>query len=156
VVAKSNTKKTRRTKKASKSFIDVNFYGFDHDKVREKFSKDAIYLGTWEVLKNNKPLAIYYTDTPDTAKGHKNFFALYYENDKVYVTGFERDTIEGTRYQTAIKCKTCEDRLYSLYRHDYRDCSCGESSIDGGAVYTRIGGDPERIKMDHLVNLEEK
>lgn len=32
----------------------------------------------------------------------------------------------------AAKCKLCNDIIYSRTRHDYRTCSCGNLSIDGG------------------------
>lgn len=40
-----------------------------------------------------------------------------------------------------IRCLKCNDIIESLSVHDYRKCKCGESFIDGGSEYTRIGGD---------------
>lgn len=46
-----------------------------------------------------------------------------------------------------IRCLKCNDVIESLYKHDYRKCKCGSSSIDGGKVYTRIDGDLEKINI---------
>lgn len=43
----------------------------------------------------------------------------------------------------AIKCKNCLDIIYSRARHDFRSCSCGKVSIDGGFDYSRIVAEPE-------------
>lgn len=40
---------------------------------------------------------------------------------------------------TAIRCRICRDIIYSRARHDFRKCSCGAVSIDGGFDYTHIG-----------------
>lgn len=40
----------------------------------------------------------------------------------------------------AVKCKECGDTIYSRARHDFRECSCGSSFIDGGSFYIRYGG----------------
>lgn len=41
----------------------------------------------------------------------------------------------------ATKCKNCGDIIFSRARHDFRECSCGQTFIDGGfSEYCRIGG----------------
>lgn len=40
-----------------------------------------------------------------------------------------------------IKCKKCEDILFSFYRHDFKSCRCEESFIDGGFDYIRYNGE---------------
>jgi hypothetical protein len=42
-----------------------------------------------------------------------------------------------------IKCKRCGDIIESKSVHDYKSCSCGLVSIDGGCAYIRRCGDPE-------------
>jgi hypothetical protein len=42
-----------------------------------------------------------------------------------------------------VKCKRCNQRLFSLYTHDFRYCSCGATCIDGGRSYLRYGWDPK-------------
>lgn len=39
----------------------------------------------------------------------------------------------------AIKCKDCQDIVWSRHRHDMRYCKCGKCFIDGGRHYTRVG-----------------
>lgn len=51
---------------------------------------------------------------------------------------------------TGAKCPHCNDIVYSRSRHDFMECNCGKSFIDGGFDYTRIGGNP----MPYLVKFE--
>lgn len=45
---------------------------------------------------------------------------------------------------TGIQCPRCYEEIWSRHRHDYRFCSCGYSSVDGGRDYLRFGwGDRE-------------
>lgn len=39
----------------------------------------------------------------------------------------------------AIICPSCHDTIYSRAHHDFHYCSCGETFIDGGFEYTRVG-----------------
>jgi len=39
-----------------------------------------------------------------------------------------------------VKCLECGDVLRSYHRHDFVNCRCGITFVDGGADYTRIGG----------------
>ena len=47
-----------------------------------------------------------------------------------------------------IQCKLCRSIIQSMYRHDFKFCSCGSIYIDGGTDYTRIGGDLQNIESD--------
>jgi hypothetical protein len=38
------------------------------------------------------------------------------------------------------QCPTCKDILFSRAHHDFRFCTCGETFVDGGFEYVRIGG----------------
>ena len=40
-----------------------------------------------------------------------------------------------------IKCLKCGDIIESIHVHDYRTCSCGACSVDGGHEYLRRCGD---------------
>ena len=42
-----------------------------------------------------------------------------------------------------IKCLKCGEIIESLTVHDFRSCSCGSCSVDGGTVYLKRGGNPE-------------
>lgn len=41
----------------------------------------------------------------------------------------------------AIRCKNCDDLIYSRARHDFRWCSCGTVAIDGGEENMRFCGE---------------
>ena len=36
-----------------------------------------------------------------------------------------------------IKCKHCGDIIESTYTHDFKFCSCGKVSVDGGKSYLK-------------------
>ena len=39
--------------------------------------------------------------------------------------------------KNAIKCNTCGDVIESNFTHDFKTCSCGRVSVDGGHDYLR-------------------
>ena len=39
--------------------------------------------------------------------------------------------------RNAIKCNRCGDVIESSFRHDFKTCSCGAVSVDGGHDYLR-------------------
>lgn len=45
--------------------------------------------------------------------------------------------------QYGIRCHLCGDEIYSNTRHDYEECLCGHTSIDGGWDYSKWSGSPE-------------
>jgi hypothetical protein len=52
-----------------------------------------------------------------------------------------------------IKCKKCNDVIYSRCRHDFHWCSCKSCAIDGGFDYLRImghDGDWEQTEINVL------
>jgi len=51
----------------------------------------------------------------------------------------------------AYQCKVCEDILFSRAKHDYRTCSCGKISVNGGIEYLRVTSTnqfPNKIELD--------
>ena len=49
----------------------------------------------------------------------------------------------------SIKCKKCSEILISEHTHDFRTCSCGSVSIDGGKDYLhRVGDDYEELSKE--------
>lgn len=38
---------------------------------------------------------------------------------------------------TAVQCPNCKALIYSRARHDYRNCPCGDTAVDGGFEYLR-------------------
>lgn len=45
------------------------------------------------------------------------------------------------------RCKKCRQVLMSLHVHDFRQCQCGASFVDGGMEYMRLGGDAENFSI---------
>lgn len=39
--------------------------------------------------------------------------------------------------KNAAKCLKCDDIVESKHRHDFRQCLCGNLSVDGGKDYVR-------------------
>ena len=39
--------------------------------------------------------------------------------------------------RNAIRCNHCGDVIESTYRHDFKTCSCGRVSVDGGHDYAK-------------------
>lgn len=38
-----------------------------------------------------------------------------------------------------VLCPQCNEAIWSLSRHDFRECGCGASFVDGGRDYLRYG-----------------
>lgn len=45
-----------------------------------------------------------------------------------------------------LQCTVCRDIIQSHHVHDYKHCKCGAVMIDGGAEYTRYGGEPWQMR----------
>ena len=45
--------------------------------------------------------------------------------------------IDGRIIKNAVKCNICGDVIESERRHDFKTCSCGNISVDGGHDYLR-------------------
>lgn len=39
--------------------------------------------------------------------------------------------------RNAAECPKCHEIIESTHRHDFRSCSCGNISVDGGKEYIR-------------------
>lgn len=60
--------------------------------------------------------------------------------------------IMGKIIRNAIQCTKCGDIIESTHVHDYKTCSCGSVSIDGGLLYLRRGSVNGR---DGFIDLSE-
>lgn len=49
------------------------------------------------------------------------------------MTKIMRDVVVVNKAQ----CKLCGDIIESVHRHDFKRCSCGEISVDGGKSYIK-------------------
>jgi len=52
----------------------------------------------------------------------------------------EFDREEDKLVVKAVECNKCGDVVYSRARHDFRSCSCGHVSVDGGFDYFKVVG----------------
>lgn len=135
---------------------DFNWYGFEHDKVLDRYKCDR-YVGTFSIKNSSKPCAVYYSSNPDRSLGHKDYVILY--KDPVllqfFVTGMDAPEMEEYRFQDGLQCPSCADVIYSITRHDYRHCKCGETMIDGGRDYTRRSAAGLSVTVDLLEGTAE-
>ena len=46
--------------------------------------------------------------------------------------------------RNAAHCLRCNTVIESKYRHDFQRCPCGDTFIDGGLDYIRVGFTDER------------
>jgi len=53
----------------------------------------------------------------------------------------------------AYICPSCGDKIYSRARHDFRMCSCGSMSVDGGFDYVKRSLSPE-FKFEDIMEEE--
>ena len=51
-------------------------------------------------------------------------------------------------------CDICKEDLFSMLRHDYVECSCGASALDGGTSYVRIVGQTVPLTVYHNDDFE--
>lgn len=87
--------------------------------------------GTWHEM----PVDVFYNPSPDTSKGHKNYFGVFYDhmNDTVVITDA---TSAVSEKMTGVVANDGEV-IVSGYRHDYRKSRDGSVFIDGGRDYLR-------------------
>ena len=45
--------------------------------------------------------------------------------------------------KNAIQCLKCMDIIESKFQHDFKRCSCGSCSVDGGLVYWWVSWDTD-------------
>ena len=136
--------------------IKPNWYGFDHVKVNQQFGGQLTFVNDFCVNDEYAPSAVYRAANPDTSKGHKRYMLLTKSNGQFFVRGIDERQIELYRYQDALHCRNCDNVVYSINRHDFRSCSCGNVSIDGGRDYTKCsfktGAIFDQVKVDLLTD----
>jgi hypothetical protein len=111
----------------------VNYLNIQHDLVPTHFKGNPKFINYFPI--NNKPVAVY-ENTDKLVKKlykYKKYMLLFKQDDKFMVGGLSKVKKEVT----AVKCKYCDDVIYSCYRHDYNQCSCESTFIDGGTDYCR-------------------
>lgn len=123
-----------------------NYYGFYHENINKKFEGGLTYISDFCVNDEYAPVAVYKVENPNREKGHKDYLLLqinYHPEigaKRLLVRGMDQHEINKHRYQTAIRCKRCQDVIYSVMRHSMQYCNCEKVAIDGGKCYTKISG----------------
>lgn len=102
------------------------------------------------------PCAVWHNSNPDREKGHKDYLLIFVHGGVLYVSGKDAHDMHTYLNRNAIHCLNCDEVVYSMHRHDFRPCSCGGVSIDGGSDYTKIGYSPESIYEVGKVNLKTR
>lgn len=133
---------------------NFNKFGFDHEAVKKKFGDldgNLEYVGTFSILGEEGenpvgPLAVYRAPRPDTSKGHMTYIGL----TPSFVCGIKNGMGPENRFQSGKYCQDCDEVIYSLYRHDYRLCTCGNVMVDGGRDYFRTSLAGLIVRIDHL------
>jgi hypothetical protein len=129
---------------------DVNYYEYDHKRVCKVFEGELSYLGY--ICYQDRALAAYRNKKPNLQKGHKEVLLLLegmdweVESMKCWVSGMSLKDFKKHCKHDAIGCLECEEILYSLNRHHFHRCSCGNVSVDGGKDYFRFDAkDPQKV-----------
>jgi hypothetical protein len=118
--------------------LKPNWYGLDHSKVSSTFEGNPTFVNDFCVRGEYQPSAVYYCPNPNRRKKHRKFVLLTSSGGQMYIRGMSPREMNKFRYQDAVHCLSCDDVVYSINRHDFRHCSCGNVSIDGGKDYTKI------------------
>lgn len=61
-----------------------------------------------------------------------------------------------TLFYNSVHCCLCGDNIQSYHRHNYKHCSCGNASVDGGVEYSRYGWKEEGSVIDFSMYIEEQ
>ena len=130
---------------------EVNWYGFDHNKIAQRFVGNLKYLNTFCVNGEYSPVAVYLNQDflvpakrKKMRKDFKKYVLIQMESTGRdggrggIIRGMDQRKMNKNRYQEAIHCLQCGDVVYSVMRHDMRPCQCGSVSVDGGKDYTKV------------------
>lgn len=146
-------KKKTLTSPAKINLANFNYYGLDHDKVKEKFEGELTYVGSFCIKEEYTPRAFYFNAKPNREKLHKDYMTIQSNGaGRWAVSGIDKEQLEQWRFQDGLKCLDCNDVIYSTMRHDYRHCKCKKIFIDGGRDYVRASlGNSVAVRID-LIN----
>ena len=67
----------------------------------------------------------------------KGFWLIHIPEEGLNKSPEERDMYIASNQ---IVCSFCEDSIFSMHRHHYVTCSCGNCSVDGGQSYLKRSG----------------
>ena len=102
----------------------------------DKYGVPISYVCTTDYNVSDRPVDIFYRNTPHPKFGNRYFgIAVNYEDGSYII--FSADAIE--RYTFGMVEDNNGDLQYSQYHHDYKSFDNG-NMIDGGRSYTRCSG----------------
>ena len=137
--------------------LKPNWYGLDHSAVTRTLEGSPIFLNEFCVRGEYEPSAVYYCAKPNRRKKHRTYVLLTRNNGQMWIRGMSPKEMEKYRYQAAIHCFACDDVIYSVNRHDFRSCTCGSVSIDGGKDYFKAafktGAQFKRVMIDLVTDI---
>jgi len=58
--------------------------------------------------------------------------------------------------QNSVICNLCKEEIWSAHVHDFKTCSCGNISVDGGLQYLRRVGKSISDSTDTSLSLEKE
>lgn len=122
------------------------YWGFNIEKAMEHLNADK-FLGEFCVKNKdggwvNMPVAMFYSENPDTSKGHKNYPFLYLDpiDGQLFVSALDKEQMDEQRKVRGVYCTLCDSAFFSQFRHDYVNCECdNEAFVDGGRDYFKAG-----------------
>jgi hypothetical protein len=99
----------------------------------ESEGKNTIFVGVFEHPNHeNLAITVFYTNNPDTEKGHKHYYGYFVQGDKLFVT--DASFVNGLKISGGVGVDG--QFYYSTTRHDYRTFGDG-LFVDGGQSYLR-------------------
>jgi hypothetical protein len=125
-------------------FIEIPKQGYHFSQgqimvIEQKYN--AKYMGPWCTKRpsggwNETPVDVFYQPNPDTEKGHKHYFGMFFQGKTLGITD------ATSAFSEPMAGIICEDGevIVSRYRHDY--VQKGDRMIDGGRDYTRSSVHP--------------
>lgn len=116
----------------------VNYYGFDLEKVNKSLTGGLSYVG--DACVDGTPVSIYSVANPDRSQGHKDFVILWSNAEGVMVAGMDPEQMAQHTKHEALQCLLCGTVVYSVHRHHMNECGCPNGAFaDGGKDYFRYG-----------------
>lgn len=121
-----------------------------------KHYKAEKFIGEFQIRASNgcwsdQPVSVFYVKKPDTSLGHQHYIYLFQDHlGMLNIGSLTPEKVLDVQFQKGITC-ICGQVSYSKYRHDYVECPCGKSAVDGGRDYLKIVGEAIPVTID-LIN----
>lgn len=116
------------------------WFGLSMDFIHKHYGADVTFVASLAFKGEDFVSSVFHQPNPDRTKGHKEYFFITVQGEGAFIRGLNRAELEPLMAVDAIRCKSCDDVIFSVNRHDFRYCFCRAVAIDGGRDYTRIVG----------------